>query len=669
MAVYTTKLLSAGFKLGTLPLAKQLEIVMYLNLTVELVTDQLTVMGENVIWSSLSSEAALLDAEDLISSARKIVIGMTEDADNWRDGTGTENSQLMHNLIRTLLDESRSLTPMGIYCARALSELLQTLTENHGFPSSGEKWLSALDILKSSPSTVLPALAVLSGLGETVSASRVVSNFCNRLISDAAGAKLGQEKTLITLVLLNACMQIYDIGELPVANNRLVFAVKQITSWFDTPEDLDYRFAAEACRCLQRLLPCIKEVYGTYWENAIDFSLYLWTKPLIQSLESRLPEIHASLRLIMTLQSVEEPNDDLTDALQSSEEKVSVALIELLKIPREKDTQPLEIVDSIICRQVEKLPLRHVHDLSELYGLVASESRAIQTAAFTILHKAIPEAQAQLSLDTILEKKDAQLPDELLSLLLDAPTLEAYPDDDLARFPKPIRSYLLSWHLVFDAFRMASFKVRSDYADNLKAANYVGPLMEFTFDVLGHSAAHALNLDKANFTIDQIREYDLKLADAETEERSMQWLLIHLYYLALKYVPGLFKTWYINCRSKQTKISVADWMTKYFSPIIISESLDDVIKWNETQEPPAEDEKELIVKVSPAAREIVAGYEVDEQQASISIRIPQEYPLEGVSVTGINRVAVNERKWQSWIMTTQGVITFSVSSSSIKLTM
>ncbi|KAI1760988.1 hypothetical protein GGR53DRAFT_507201 [Hypoxylon sp. FL1150] len=657
MAIYTIKLLTSGFEFHSLPAVKQVDIVMYLGLTMELVEDQMTIMDENKIWGSLSSKTALSAAGELVSSGRSFINDLAVDSEHWRDGPG-----LAYDLVRALIEQARSVTPMGLYCARALGGLVESLVDVHGFPSSGEQWLTSLDVLKNSPSTTLPAVAILGALGESISASRVVSNFCNRLVSDVAGAKLGQEESLNTLVLLNSCMQIYDVGELPVANNRLVFAVRQITSWLETPEDLDYRFAAEACRSLQRLLPCIKDVYGPYWDRAIEFCTYLWTKPIIQSLECRLPEIHSSLRLITTLQSLEEPNDDLIDILQSTEEKRSAALLELLKLHRVKETQPLEIVDSIICRQVEKLPLDHIKDLSEIYGLVASDSRTIQTAAFILLHKALPAAQEQLSFDVLLEKKDAQLPDELLSLLLDAPTLEAYPDDVLARFPTSIRSYLLSWHLIFDAFKGASFKVRSDYAENLKTANYIGPLMDFTFDVLGHSAAHPFSLERANFTDNQIREYDVKLAQHENEERDMQWLLINLFYLVLKYVPGTFKTWYIDCRSKQTKIAVAGWMAKYFSPIIISEALDDVDEWNKNQEPPAEDEKELVVRVSRNAGEVVAGYEIDELQASISIRIPQKYPLEGVSVTGINRVAVNEKKWQSWIMTTQGVITFSSGS-------
>ncbi|KAI0186040.1 hypothetical protein EV127DRAFT_514722 [Xylaria flabelliformis] len=659
MALYISKLISSKFEFDLINSSAKADLVICLSLTVELAADQLTMLSEDGVWRSVSYQDSLLDLESLIVSTQRYVIGMAENAQGWRDGTDTETSRLVHVIIDKLIEESRTLSPSAFYSARSLQNILQALTERHGFPSSWEQWLADSDCFKSSPSTILPAAAMLSGFGETVSTSKTINNFCNRLVSDIAGAKLGQEKSLITLVLLNLCTQIYDMGELPVANNRLVFAVKQIISWIDTPEDFDNSFATEACRCLQRLLPCIKDVYGSYWEKAVEFCIYLQTKSPIEPLNARLPEIHASLRLMAILESLEEPNDDLVDVLETSAKKRSAALIDLLKLPRENHTQPLEIVDAILCRQVEKLPLQHYDDLSELYGLVASESRAIQTAAFTILNKALPSIQEKLSVDVLLEKRDARLPDELLSLLLDAPTLDSYPDTVIAQFPTPIRSYLLSWHLVFDAFQTASFKVRSDYAENLKAENYIGPLLNFTFDALGHSAAHELNLDRAGFTAEDIRYYNLKLAESESEERNMQWLLIHLYYLVLKFVPGLFKAWHMGCRSKQTRIAVEGWMAKYFSPLIIAEALDDVVKWNDSQEPPADDEKELIVKISRPAREVIAGYEVDELQASISIRIPPEFPLEPVTVVGVNRVAVDERKWKSWILTTQGVITFS----------
>lgn len=157
-----------------------------------------------------------------------------------------------------------------------------------------------------------------------------------------------------------------------------------------------------------------------------------------------------------------------------------------------------------------------------------------------------------------------------------------------------------------------------------------------------------------------MRHYDIWTAnDAETPEHNMHWLLINIYYLCLKYTPCLAKTWWVDCKSKQTRIAVESWTEKFFSPLIIQDTMDDVSKWAEEQKV-NEDEKELIVKVSKRSREVFAGYEVDDMMMQILIRLSATYPLEGVKVEGVNRVAVSEKKWTSWLMITQGVITFSV---------
>jgi E3 ubiquitin-protein ligase listerin len=260
----------------------------------------------------------------------------------------------------------------------------------------------------------------------------------------------------------------------------------------------------------------------------------------------------------------------------------------------------------------------------------------------------------------LLTREDARLPEELLSLLLDAPSYENFTDEELAKFPSQIRSYLYSWELVFTSYLNASYKVRNDYSEVLKSENYISPLLDFLFDVLGQSAGQPLNLDNANFTSEQIRFYDDLSAQSDGGERNIRWLLINLYYLCLKFAPGLAKNWWMNCKSKQTRNAVESWTEKYFSTLVIADALDEVATWASKQEPESEDEKELIIKVSKNSREVYAGYEIDDMQMQIVIRLPAVYPLEGVKVNGINRVAVSEKKWQSWLMITQGVITFSV---------
>lgn len=194
--------------------------------------------------------------------------------------------------------------------------------------------------------------------------------------------------------------------------------------------------------------------------------------------------------------------------------------------------------------------------------------------------------------------------------------------------------------------------------------SHITPLLDFLFDVLGHSAASPLKLDKARLDTSKIQRYDLwDATNAETDQQNMQWLMVNIYYLALKFTPNLVKQWWVDCKSKQTRIAVESWTTAYFSPLVIQDTLEGVAKWAEEQETTSDDEKELTVKISKRSREVLAGYEIDELMMQIAIHLPPNYPLEGVKVEGVNRVAVSEKKWTSWLMITQGVVTFSVSSA------
>lgn len=662
MAMYTVALVESGAEFGALAQKFQAELLYLLYLVAEVTSDQITLMDENVLFGSLRDPALLKDVEDFVSTTRKMVNNIFTESTHWRPG-GTEKG-LRDELLDIMLQQSKELTPIALYSARALSNIFAAFSDAHGQTAVVEEWLAAIDVMKATPSTVFPAIALLTGCGEALANSKLVSNLLNRLVSDVAGASPQSDKTILALVLLNACMPIYELGQLPVANNRLVFAVKQITSWAGQPiEELGVGIVTESCRALQRLLPCIREVYGPYWEQAIEFCLALWKHAGRGSLDKHLPYIHASVKLMSGLVAIEDPNDDLVDALETHAKSRNHALLELLKLPRpENISQPQAMVDALLCREAEKIPLDHLKDLSEVYGLMASESRDIQSAGFNLLHRALPAVQEELSLDVLIEKKQANLPDELMSLLLDAPTLEAYPEEILVQFPTPIRSYLLSWKLIFDAYQGAAHKLREDYTEQLKTLGAINPLMEFTVDVLGHSAAHAINLDKVGFTAEDIQDYDVKVGDSLPDEKNMQWLLVHLFYLSLKYVPGLFKTWFIDCRSRQTKNAVEPWTARWFSPILIRDVMEEVETWSKAQVADP-DEHEFVIKVNQKAREITAAYPIDdgdeEQSASLLLQISPNFPIGNVNVVGLNRVACNERTWQSWVRTTQGIIIIS----------
>lgn len=102
------------------------------------------------------------------------------------------------------------------------------------------------------------------------------------------------------------------------------------------------------------------------------------------------------------------------------------------------------------------MPIENLENIGRVYPLLPAHSLVIQHAAFTLLHRYIPSVQEQVSFDVALSKSEVKLPFELISLLLGAPTMESislsYGDD---KTWADIRSYLLSWKLIFDHFSNA----------------------------------------------------------------------------------------------------------------------------------------------------------------------------------------------------------------------
>ncbi|KAH8592873.1 hypothetical protein B0O99DRAFT_547891 [Bisporella sp. PMI_857] len=656
MGIYTARLIGETPHLNLPKLDP--ELVYLLSITFRLAQDQVDLQGENQLATSILNPDVISEIQEFLFSANIPLQQLVTSGSGWLNDSDASATHV-RGFIAHLIDDTSKSGPIAFHAARILSDVLQQLVNEHGWDTvRGESWLQKLDLLKTSTANILGAAAILIGLQTVLATSRIVNNLCNRLISDVAGAHAKSEKSLGLLVLLNASFSVYEDGDLPVAQNRLVFAVKQMLSWTDDLPLANPRLASEACFTLHRLLPAIKEVYGSYWEASLSFCISIWESDQEVLSSERLPMVGMSLKLYTILRTLEDANDDLEDALGQLDYQISQGLINLLRLQRQKENVPQLFVDNVLSREVGRIPLKDFKDnVADIYPLVASEFRVVQSTAFDVLHRALPEQQQQLSVDVLLENRDAQLPEELLSLLLDAPSLDNITDETLAEFPSFIRGYLLSWLLIYDSYSTASFKVCADYSNILKSENYIGPLLDFLFDVLGHSAGYPVNL--SNFDIAKIRSYNTSEAeDNNTKEQNMQWLLINLYYLCLKYTPNLAKGWWLDCKSKQTRIAVKSWTEKYFSPLVISDTMDEVTKWADEQET-TDDEKELIIKASKKSREVYAGYEVDDMMMEIVIRLPAAYPLEGVKVDGVNRVAVSPQKWTGWLMTTQGAMTFS----------
>lgn len=380
---------------------------------------------------------------------------------------------------------------------------------------------------------------------------------------------------------------------------------------------------------------------------------------------SGLVILYNTLRLLGTLrklQSSDDPNDDLVDAMKEYEDAAHDGLINLLKssnrVPDADTYLPLELTFDLLAQEIDRSPRSTVEDPSEIYSLLYAESRSLQKVAFNILHAHIPSVQEQISFDAALENKSAKLPEELLSLILETPKGEIF-DDSPHAIPRDLQGYLYSWQLVFDHFSNASYKVKSDYIENLKDGDHLPDLLNLTYDFLGHSRGRPVDVSKYDITrYDYAEKDDMSETELSAEKR-LQWLLAHLFYQALLHLPSLTKAHYLSVKARQTSLAVESWTAKYIAPLIINASLSSVADWAATSAKDDPEFENFNVKVSMRSREVNVSYLVDEQTMAIVVRLPEDYPLTGAKVEGVNRVAVGEQKWQSWLRNCQGVITFS----------
>jgi E3 ubiquitin-protein ligase listerin len=403
-------------------------------------------------------------------------------------------------------------------------------------------------------------------------------------------------------VLLNILTQSMEGLLDTIPTQRVVFLVKNLIHVLQEHSESAI-IKTEAFRTLSAVLRPLSEIYGSHWAESIEVLCTTWKE--IGGGDAGLLVLHSSLRLFSVLRDLvqSDSNDDLTDAWNESKSDLFENLFSTLyKLGMSRRTsevlmsqvltkvdasgavfQPRDITADLLRRELVHIPVEYLTNKNDMFSLLAAECKNIQQTAFEILHRHIPQAQEQVSFDVALSKAKVNLPDELLSLLLEVPQAKLItPTSDTKTWVR-IRSYLLSWKLVFDHFSNSvsicktffvseihnkanllffsqSLPVQENYAENIKENQNLAPLLEFTFDFL--QKAHGKLIDASKFEIRSWEPTD------EPGEKDTQWLLIHIYYLALRHLSTFTKNWWIDSQ-KRIKGPVEIWTEKYVSIAIV----------------------------------------------------------------------------------------------------
>ncbi|KAF7717503.1 E3 ubiquitin-protein ligase listerin [Penicillium ucsense] len=650
LASYSIRALSSFGILQRLSENQLKTLIYYVPLAVQLIDDDLSIENSNDILG-LKSADQHEDYVDLVIKGRQLISGWTHDNQTLLLSQTTV-SFFVTSFWEGMLENLSGNTPLDYRVGEAFTKVM-TSVEALENPKPAEE--VAKICREARTANGIRSASWFAVLRSSILSSTTGSRICNEMVADSTGLKPDDPSSngLRKLVLLNVLLSEDSEFVFTIPTQRLVFLAKHLIECAQAGT-MPLALRAEVLRTLALIIPGLAELYGSHWEDSMDVISGVFRE--INGGEEGLPLVFSAFKIFANLKSLAdgESNDDLKDAW--TERKTGLFNDVASTISKfDSDTtyhQPRDVVVDLLGRLMNSIPVDKLEDVSGVFGLLTAQSRSVQRAAYTILHRFIPQAQEQVSFDVALSKTSVSLPDELVSLLLEPPTAQTVQDafeNDKSWIT--IRAYLLSWKLVFDHFSHASLPVREHYAANISENEVLTPLLEFTFDFLQRSHGRIVDASKFNIA-------DFEVDQSENPERETQWLLIHLYYLCLRHLANMTKNWWIDTK-KRTKGPVEAWTEKHISPLVSADSLQGVMDWISTQD--ANEERALNVKLSPKTAEIIASIPVDEESppVSISISLPPAYPLHPAQVVGRSRVLVDEKKWKSWLLTIQGVIMFA----------
>ena len=644
---YVTKLARTTEVLSKISEDETIMLVRYVALSVQLAEDNISIFGAMPLWiiEDPEIEAEIIDS---IYEARRFLIETLQ---------ATLSPGLAGLILARLLEASEGLSFLSYYHARAYVTAvddLSSVTKSILIPKSDFQFK-----IISNSEGIFASMAILMSTDD----GSTIKNF-NELLSLLTDQNFGpqteesQQEGFRRLLLMDCLLQ-RSVGMLQeIPQQRLIFYVKHALSEIRTAS---FAPSMELIRSLPSFLLAIKDIYGSFWGEALDLAEFVRKYPFD---DKHLTGYYACFKVCTTLANVvssreilkANANDDLVDALidrKQSMMQIAIRLLEEASSSPDGAHRPRRIFNDLLSHLIGRLledssaPIRV--EMEPLYPVLASESITLQQTAFDLLHEQISLKQEQVSLDKALTNNfEAKLPEELLSLILAPPGSSELSESLQYGMPASLRTYLLSWSLVFAHWKNASNTLQMDYAKSLAEGTFLADLLGLTFAVLIGSNGKAIDVSNIATEISAI--------DVETPERETHQLLSHLYFLCLKYLPTQSKAWWRDSTSRQTNIAVEAWTEKHFSKLIIASELDTVREWAPSQE---EGDQPLTIKILSSAHEISASIPVDEDSMVLVIRLPPSYPLARAEVEGVRRVGVPEKKWISWIRNTQGQLTIA----------
>lgn len=541
---------------------------------------------------------------------------------------------ILNLAIRARLELSKDLAAISLY--RVLASLFK-YSDTSG--SDFEKWLTFSQQIQNSNPVL--CLALIRSLKCYMFANENFQKYQNRLagkLTDVSSSKANHEG-LYLIEVLCATAPPSDSIHIFLPQQRVVFLLQAIGEWLRTDDELENELIFKLLELFSHLAPIVQNVMGSHWYQMVDLITVTLEEGSWEDEES-LPLVWHSCLLVRTLQGILKHNRDLQNEIGSQVQACMKLVLDLFCSTPFR--YAVGTTNAVLLSAMEDVlrdeQARSLYDQAPINSLVNSiHSPSISTRVLGL-------SMAQTVVKNLVNKLAVEIelnPETLSSAFLPSELLDSF---QVSQDDSQI-SNLLCWVLIFSYFQNASSRLRNSYSTQLRDANLVFenliPLLHDTLQV----AERGKPID---ISIWDIPAFDFSLME-DVGHKPVP-LAAYVYLLALQAVPSLFRSWWEGCRNKQLSMSVAGFISRHFSPILISRELD---RFKEPGILKSLTDENLSVKVSPVVKEVKVTYTVDEESMEIVIRIPGDYPLQPVEVLDIRKVGIPDTTWRAWILVVQ----------------
>ncbi|KAK9753539.1 Ring finger domain [Popillia japonica] len=200
-------------------------------------------------------------------------------------------------------------------------------------------------------------------------------------------------------------------------------------------------------------------------------------------------------------------------------------------------------------------------------------------------------------------------------------------------------AYLLLWDVILTMCEKASTELRYQYADWLRNEDFLNNLLNNIFKLIPAEVLHYNDIRIKPFDEWFVKKFQLLLTD-QINSNKIERMACWVYANTLTQLPALVRQWWSSIETRVNQ--VVDRVTSaYVSPQLCAQELADVATHENKF-------KNMVIKIHPSVREVVAIYTVDEAQMDLVITLPTNYPLGGPDVQCNRQIGGTTHK--QWLM-------------------